>query len=64
MQRRHDNRSDEDIEMHTPVQHNVGGGSVLASLMKLEAHRTTNETKKKNRKVRHFMKVLRFIYTR
>lgn len=45
MQNRHDNRAAEEVELQSP-QHAVGGGSVLASLMKLEASRHNGETKK------------------
>lgn len=51
MQNRHDQHQlEEEVELQSPHSTAVGGGSVLASLMKLEAKRQDSTTKKKRRK--------------
>jgi hypothetical protein len=55
MQNRHDNRheeEEEEIELDSPHS-NTGGGSVLASLMKLEAKRQDSQIKKKKKTKRN-----------
>jgi hypothetical protein len=51
MQNRHDSRrEEEEIQLDSPHRNNMGGGSVLASLMKLEAKRQDSQIKKKKKK--------------
>lgn len=65
MTTRHDNRDEEDMEMTPTHQPQIGGGSVLASLMKLEVQRKVGEEKqkkKKKKKVKHSVSKLFLLY--
>ncbi|KAL7315890.1 pheromone-regulated protein prm10 [Mucor circinelloides] len=60
MQNRHDQHQlEEEFELQSPHSTAVGGGSVLASLMKLEAKRQDSTTKKKRRKSKNTLHMKR-----